>query len=325
MPSLADKLRAEVAPVSATEKDEWKAVLQQLDGNVDLEHALDEVKGDAMLKRVVAVSGQFVSELDRKWGWPIATGAKTAPLTPLLKSLTAGLPSSYPIQHVVTPNYDMLIEHTCGALQLPWIDGFAPGATSVRDWRYAGFSMLNQEEESRGRRVELVTRIRAHVRLHKVHGSINWFCNDGGTRLLRCDAATYQEPCAGWLRAMITPGQMKNQQIALNRDWFAESDKAIQGGSAFLIVGYGFNDDHIQKGIRGKLQNEGCSGIIVTRDWSPVIEEWVKSCSDLWAVCKSTTGTAGGTMIIGPSNVDDPLICPDEDLWKIDVFANSVM
>ena len=124
---------------------------------------------------------------------------------------------------------------------------------------------------------------------------------------------------------MITPGGRKFQEAGKNRDWFAEADAATAGASAFLIVGYGFNDDHIHNGIRKRLVDQGCSGIVVTRDWSPKIETWIRRSSDLWAVCQNPDGGKPGTIVVGPGNVDAPLPCKGQDLWNITAFVETVM
>jgi hypothetical protein len=124
---------------------------------------------------------------------------------------------------------------------------------------------------------------------------------------------------------MATPGRGKLEEAGKNRERFAEADAAIAEASAFLIVGYGFNDDHIHNGIRKRLVDQGCSGIVVTRDWSPKIENWVRRSTNLWAVCQEPGGGKSGTIVFGPGNVDVPMVCEDQDLWKIVEFVEAVM
>lgn len=324
MPELAKELRDRVKPGSATEGQQWAQVLAALTAHKGLEESLDAATDKELVNRIVAVTGAFVSGIDRDWAWRVATGGHVAPLSGLLKKLVEGLPPTNPIQHVVTPNYDMLVEHTCDALGIPFSDGFAAGSTCRWNWTAAGDCMLTQTRESRGKTWETVTRYRPHIRLHKVHGSINWFEDDQEARLLRCDRITNEEPPAGWRRAMITPGKHKLAKAGTNREWFTEADNAIAGGAAFLMVGYGLNDEHIQKRIKTKLAEQGCAGIVVTRDWSPRIVQWVQGSTDLWAVCQKPDGDKKGSVIVGPGNVDTPLI-DSRDLWSIGNFVEAVM
>jgi len=326
MPELGKELRRTVQPGS--ESEQWKRVLASLDGGKGLEDALDAVTGTGLKERIVTATGAFVASVDRDWIWRVSTGEMTGPLHGLLRKLVDGLPPTNPVQHVVTPNYDMLIEHTCDALEVPWTDGFTTGSTCRRDWGAARNSMLKMTREPRGRSYIDTPRVMPHIRLHKVHGSINWFRDDDETRLLRCDRmidGIDGEAPAGWRRAMITPGVRKLQEAGKNREWFAGADAAIAEAGAFLIVGYGFNDDHIHNGIRNRLVDQGCSGIVVTRDWPEEIGDWIRRSSDLWAVCQNPDGGKPGTIVVGPGNVDAPLVCEGQDLWNITAFVGTVM
>lgn len=321
--ALAKELHRTVQPGSDAEQ--WKRVLASLDGGKGLEDALDAVTVTGLKERIVTATGAFVASVDRDWIWRVSTGEVSGPLHGMLRKLVDGLPPTNPVQHVVTPNYDMLIEHTCDALEVPWTDGFTTGSTCRRDWSAARNSMLKMTREPRGRTWTDTIRFMPHVQLHKVHGSINWFRNTDETRLLRCDRMTDGPLPADWRRTMITPGRGKLEEAGKNRERFAEADAAIAEASAFLIVGYGFNDDHIHNGIRKRLVDQGCSGIVVTRDWSPNIENWVRRSTNLWAVCQEPGGGKSGTIVVGPGNVDAPMVCEGQDLWKIVEFVEAVM
>jgi len=322
---LAKELQRTVQPGKGTGDEQWNRTLASIDAKKGLEESLNGVTDEGLVDCIVAATGAFVACVDRDSAWRIATGKTTAPLHGLLSKLVDGLPPTNPVQHVVTPNYDMLIEHTCDALEVPWTDGFTTGSTCRRDWGAARNSMLKMTREPRGRSYTDTPRVMPHIRLHKVHGSINWFRDDDETRLLRCDRMIDGEPPADWRRAMITPGRRKLEEAGKNREWFTEADAAIAGAGAFLIVGYGFNDDHIHNGIQKRLVDQGCSGIVVTRDWSPKIETWIRRSSDLWVVCQDPDGDKPGTIVVGPENVNAPLVCEGQDLWKIPAFVETVM
>lgn len=323
MAELSKKLRRTVQPGSDAE--EWKRVLASLDGGKGLEDALDAVTEAGLKERIVTATGAFVASVDRDWVWRVSTGEVKGPLHGLLRKLVDGLAPTDPIQHVVTPNYDMLIEYTCDALEVPWTDGFTSGSTRRLDWGAARNSMLKMTREPRGRSYTNTPRVMPHVQLHKVHGSINWFRNADETRLLRSDRMIDGAPPTNWMRVMTTPGRGKLEEAGKNRERFAEADAAITKATAFLIVGYGFNDDHIHNGIRKRLVDQGCSGIVVTRDWSPKIENWIRSSSNLWAVCQNPNGGKPGTIVVGPENADAPLVCEGQDLWNITAFVETVM
>jgi hypothetical protein len=324
MPELAKELQQKVQAGTGTYGEQWNQVLANLVAEQGLEEALAGVTDVALVDRIVSVTGTFVASVDLSWAWSIVTGEKTAPLHDLLRNLVDGLPPTNPIQHVITPNYDMLIEHCCDALEVPWTDGFTTGSTCRRDWVAARNSMLKMTREPRGRSYTDVSRIMPHVQLHKVHGSINWFRNNN-EYLMRCDRMTDSNPPTGWRRAMITPGEQKLQEAGKNREWFAEADTAIADASAFLIVGYGFNDDHIHNGIRKRIIDNGCSAIVVTRDWPTKITDWIQQSQSVWAVCQNQNSDKPGTIVVGPGNADAPLVCEGRAMWDIAEFVKTVM
>jgi len=150
MPELAKEMRQMDQPDGGAEAEQWGRVLASLDDGKGLEEALTAVTDTGLKERIVTATGAFVASVDRDWAWRIATGERIAPLHWLLRKLVDGLPPTNPIQHIVTPNYDMLIEHTCDALEVPWTDGFTMGSTCRRDWGAARNSMLKMTREIEG-------------------------------------------------------------------------------------------------------------------------------------------------------------------------------
>ena len=324
MAALAEELKLKLAP--GAHEGQWEKVLARLHKGQGLEEALDAVVDPGLREDIVTVAGGYVASVDRDWAWRVATGEMRGPLSDLIGNLVDGLPPSNPVLDVVTPNYDMLIEYTCDARGIPWTDGFTTGSVCRWDWDAALDSMRTMAREPRGKRWTDVSRFKAHVRLHKVHGSISWLRSADNTRLVRSECAAHGFPPTGWRRAMITPGRGKLEEAGMNRQWFAKADVAIAEAGAFLVVGYGFNDAHIQDGMKKRLFQDGCSGVVVTRDWTERIRDLVRDGSDLWAVCQNPAGDKTGSIIVGPGNVDTPLVLPDRPkLWDIASFADAVM
>ena len=323
MEALAQELERKIVPDSHA--SQWQQVLANLHAGQGLEQALDTITEADLREKVVAATGTFLASVDKEWAWRVGTGEAAGPLAPILRKLVDGLPPSNPVQNIVTPNYDMVIEHTCDALRIRWTDGFTPGNLSRQDWKAAEDSMLTLVRQPRGKRKEDVQRLKPHVRLHKVHGSISWFESTRTSDLVRSERAADSPPPPGWRRAMITPGRAKLEDAGRRREWFARADEVIASATAFLILGYGFNDVHIEQGMKRRIVGSRCSGVVVTRDWSPRIKEWVQQSSDLWAVCQNPAPGKKGTIIAGPGNVKTPLVCTDCELWNFASFAEVVI
>ena len=323
MEALAQELERTINP--GVHSSQWQQALANLHSGQGLEQSLDAVTEPVLRDIIVTATGAFVASVDKEWAWGVGTGETPGPLEKILRKLVDGLPPSTPVQQVVTLNYDMLIEHTCDALDIRWTDGFPPGGICRWDWRAAEDSMLTLVRQPRGRKKEDVQRFRSHVRLHKVHGSISWFQREQSGELVRAERTADDQPPPGWKRAMITPGRAKLEDAGQHRQWFAKADEVIETANALLVVGYGFNDVHLEQGMKRRVFSEGCPGVVVTRGWSAKIREWVCHSPDLWAVCQNPDRARNGTIIVGPGNVGAPFVCEGSDLWNIASFADAVM
>lgn len=92
----------------------------------------------------------------------------------------------------------------------------------------------------------------------KVHGSLNWFEIDNEVRKLNSDF--------GYLPIMIPPGKNKYRTSHNNpyRELMQKSDNAIKKANSFLVVGFGFNDEHITPLIIRKIK-DGTPIVVVTK------------------------------------------------------------
>lgn len=141
---------------------------------------------------------------------------------------------------VVTTNYDRLSDYAA--------DGI--GASSV-----TGF------EGSYIRRLELPTgsvatkRVRVRERIvdiWKVHGSLDWFIDAKG------DVFSFpllQEIPVGFSPLIVPPGKDKYSSTHSEpyRSVISEADKAFTTAGAYLCIGYGFNDEHIQPKLLAQI------------------------------------------------------------------------
>jgi hypothetical protein len=154
---------------------EWDAVALALQTGTDLESALDVVNDQDLLKVVAEITGAFVAKIDREVACMISQGKVEWPATRLMKKLVVTLPEGDRILHAVTPNYDMLFEYACDSEGVPYTNGFEGGVERKTDWNAADCSLRSRERVNYGKRYHVVCKHRKHVRLYKVHGSLNYF------------------------------------------------------------------------------------------------------------------------------------------------------
>src|SRR5690606_14272540 len=91
-------------------------------------------------------------------------------------------------------------------------------------------------------------RYRDRVKLFKPHGSFDWFLGDSSP-IRYCGELALP-------RHIITPGSNKfrngyESPFDKHRE---RANESIDHASRFLIIGYGFNDDHLETHLKPKLR-----------------------------------------------------------------------
>lgn len=324
MPALTDELINNVAPnpQSSQQKQQWQRVVESLQNDDALETALDNVTDSELLQEITRVTGRFISSIDREFALKIAKGDVTWPATGFFKRLVDTLPEGDRVLHVLTPNYDTLFEHACDSIGIPYTCGFVGGVERRIDWDAVDQSLLVRARVAQRGRLRTIYKHRKHVRLYKVHGSLNFFFH----RNTVVENSAWMWDAPGFsTRVMITPGLSKYQTVQNYRQELLKvADSAIDRASHFLFLGYGFNDTHLEAYITRKLITQGCNGLIVTKDSNPHIKALLSQAENLWLVCKMREGDVDGTSVFN-KQYSGWLHLPNKKLWDIDTFTTEIL
>lgn len=154
---------------------------------------------------------------------------------------------------------------------------------------------------------------RERVQLLKPHGSLDWFQSANGPIRHACDT---DSP-----RLIITPGLNKfrngyESPFDLHRD---RANAAIDKASRFLIIGYGFNDDHLETHLK-PLINSGKQTLLLTHTISERGREFLKTSTNFIGIEHVATPT-GTRLLIGT----DETIYPDIHIWNLKNFIDEVL
>ena len=324
MQALKDDLLEKVVPDSSEsgQVQQWKMVTESLETGNNLEAALDNVTDSALLQKIISATGGFISSIDREFALKIANCDVTWPATSLFKRLVDTLPEGDSILHVLTPNYDTLFEHACDSVEISYTTGFFGGLERQIDWKATKQSLSQSKRVTYGRRPKKTYKYRNHVRLYKVHGSLNLFFHRG--KVVENNAWMWDAPDFS-NRVIITPGVSKHERLQNYRQELLKyADEAINKASRFLFLGYGFNDSHLEAYIKQKLITQACKGLIVTRDSNPHIESLLDQAQSLWLVCRDYQNGVEGTRISNKQYACR-LFLPDERLWDIETFTAEIL
>ena len=228
----------------------------------------------------------------------------------LLIRLFDGSPQNAEGIHVITTNYDTLLELFCDLAGLPLDTGFA-GFRRRKPRRQPIFrNQYNRIWVAEKRQQQFDHRLCKTVRLYKPHGSISWVATDEGPMEVLNDVAATG-------RAIVVPGPSKYQDALVNTlfdEIRTAMNAALADAQALLCIGFGFNDDHLQGVIKRRLA-AGMPAIIVTRDPTSNIEQLLDDYPHVIAVFKDGDGSVcrwNGSA----------LPCP-EPLWQLDDFLKK--
>lgn len=256
MTELADHLLASVGPgLSADDLVMWTAIAPQIKDK-GLEAALLVTPPTPGLESAIAAAtAVLVSERERKVVTEVFAGTRRLRLTKLIGHLlkpSNGLP-------IVTTNYDRLVEIA--------VEEAGFGVDTMFVGHFAG--SLNERESKLSfcrnvtfKKPNFTYHFRHRAIVYKPHGSLDWYLRDG-------KPVCYAGDLPGSTRLIITPGQNKfrNGYESPFDHHRSRANEAIDRASRFLILGYGFNDDHLETHLSPAIRG-GKPTLMLTRSLS---------------------------------------------------------
>lgn len=225
-------------------------------------------------------------------------------LTHLLKPNT-GIP-------VLTTNYDRLIEIASEMAGLRVDTLFVGQIYGVFNERESRMSFC-RDITKRGGAICLTYADRVVVL--KPHGSLDWYLHNGEP--IRCPLPLAQP------RLMITPGLSKFRSgYNLPFDRHREMANArIDGSARYLIIGYGFNDDHLETHLTRCL-HEGRPALLLTRALSRNAKKLIAECKSMFALTAGENQKESGVHFV---NHENDVFFSGPNLWDLGVFVEEVL
>ncbi|SCB55084.1 SIR2-like domain-containing protein [Bradyrhizobium shewense] len=309
MGALAAHLQSTIeVDLSADDKLIWSGLAPQISA-LGLEAALLATPPTPTLEAaIVAKTAELIARREREIVTEVFNKTRTLRFTKLLNHLLkqeAGIP-------VVTTNYDRLIEIAAEEAGL--------GVDTLFVGQFAGH--LNEQESRlsfcrevtlRGKHVQY--RYRPRVNVYKPHGSLDWYHRDG-------KPVSY----AGDLplpRLIITPGlnKFRNGYESPFDRHRERANSSIDRASRFLVLGYGFNDDHLETHLTPRIRG-GIPTVLLTHTLSGNALKLAQGHDNVIAIQSgNASGKSGSSIIINKNE----LFVPDLALWDVDAFVSEVL
>jgi hypothetical protein len=292
---LQDKL-----PYKISEKadvNNWNAISDRLKVGEGLEEALHSQKPTSIVEeKIREITAAFIRTAEKEALNNVLSGAKRFRLSDYLQRFNIrnnGLT-------IITTNYDRLVEYSCEMNGIrvdtlfvgKFICQFSPDESK--------YSFCKSIYKLKGQsRVEYSPK----VTVLKPHGCLSWYHING----YACSVPHLEKDNC----LIITPGINKyregyNEPFDTHR---ARANAAIDSALRYIIIGYGFGDDHLETHLIRQL-NSNKPALILTHSLSDKAVEVVKGCKNVIGICNQDNGT----LVI---NKDGESFFPDINLWDI--------
>lgn len=307
---LAEYLKKEIPVKLVTSPDPaWDQIVDALETGDHLESAMGKVTlQQSTVDAIVAATADLIFEAEQKTFSRVLAGEKELPFTPFAKHLF----KSGKQFHLITPNYDRLIE-------------FATEAAGIGvDSRFFGYLLgtPNPKRSADSHRESYISgkisafRPMPSLCVHKPHGSLDWFEVNG--KLVRCPINIGKVP------VIITPGASKYRESF--RWAFDEQrtsgNKAAGKANRFLFIGYGFNDEHLEQYLCPSLRLNKPS-VIITKVLSDNALKVIDNSKDIDVVALCAVSETDLRTRIITSKGEELIV--NEQLWNLDGFNKGVL
>ena len=312
LPSMSDLARrlmesSPEGPLSQSENRIWKDFTDALEAKNDLESALGDARmNEDLSNHVVEHTWTRIEEADAKAFGDMIMNPEPPPLSRLYRHL---FDSTHRTLSVVTTNYDRLAEYATDLAGEGFLHytGFTHGY--IR-WRQSN-SRISFSQPGGSTRM---------VNIWKVHGCLDWFRDGGGEVVAFTAARSIPE---GFRPAIVTPGLRKFEATHQEpfRSVITGADHALTNARAYLCIGFGFNDEHIQPKLMERWKRGEALLVILTKELSESARSMLDNAGnrEFLALEESSTGTR-----IWSHRVRDSTIIQDTKLWRLSDFIEHM-
>lgn len=310
MPGMGDlanhiiKVAADNSTLSGS--NNWATITESIK-NKGLEAAfLEHQLSQEMEQSIMAITANFLISSETKIIEEVVAGKKTlrfSRLIPHLLKPNTGIP-------IITPNYDRLVEVACEQGGLGVDTMFCGGYIGELNEKESRFSLCREAKKISQ---NIYLKYREHARVYKPHGSFDWYQKD--SKPLRY-LGNLELP-----RLIITPGvnKFRNGYESPFDKHREKANRSIESASRFLIIGYGFNDDHLETQLKPAIKS-GKPTVLLTQKISDNAENLIKESPSFAAFEQASNGE--GTRFLSK---ECDIVLPESNFWDLNNYINEVL
>lgn len=307
MSALADELRSTLPMCLHEPQDKiiWEKIDTDLSAGIGLEEALHNTKPSSNIEeRIRAITAGFVGKAEANVLLKIVRDKKTLRFTYYLRHFNIRNNG----MTVVTTNYDRLIEYACECMNLR-VDTLYVGRFLAHfEPEQSRYSFCQGIRRNGGKSSAVFA---PKVTVLKPHGCLSWHMLNGEPYSI---PGYPLEDCL-----IITPGINKYREgYSVPFDTHrTKANSEIDSAQRYIIIGYGFGDDHLETHLIQQL-NAGKPALILTYSLSKKAKELVQKCNRITAI---VSDGADGSKVVTAS---EEQVFPDINLWDLKTMLKEV-
>jgi hypothetical protein len=307
MSKLAIELQKKIPSQISFKEDQniWDAIDADLASGAALEKALQKTKPSEHIEDCIRkVTAQYIGQAESKVLHKLVRKEQTLRFEEYIGHFNIhnnGLT-------VITTNYDRLIEYACEHQGVRVDTLFVGKYIAHFSPEQSKFAFVSNITKRAGKKVAVFA---PKITVLKPHGCLSWHMIGGEPYSI----PSYPlDDCL-----IITPGINKYKEgYSVPFDTHrSKANISIDDAQRYIIIGYGFSDDHLETHLVQQLSN-GKPALILTYSLSKKAQSLVSSCKHIIAICCEDANSS--RVITATENQ----VFPDINLWDLHEMIKEV-
>ena len=259
----------------------------------------------SLVKNIIKSTWEAVTEDDLTLLEKAARGNENFPLSALIQGLFR---STNDTIHVVTTNYDRVVEYSTDTAGFIHTTGFSPGL--IRYWEGTGSTSIRRGNHKA-----------RTVQIWKVHGSLDWF-SDGESQAISLPLSAHLP--SGFVPLIVTPGISKYERTHDEpfRSAIQGADTALGEATGYLCIGYGFRDTHIQPKLIERCRRRNVPIVVLAKTLTDEAKRFLTR--NAGAAYLAMEKHEQGTRVFTSETPSGEVIL-NQDLWPFPNFNELVL
>lgn len=284
LPSMSDLKNALIPEIGDVDGGNLESILGEIDDNDKIEK-IRKIVRDVVLKKDMECLRKSLE--NKKY---------LSTVNDMIRKFYRAHPQK---MNIITTNYDRILEYALSQYGYDFTDGFFGRTLS----KFSGENFKPERD----------------VNVIKVHGSLNWFAHGKDQLFFPIENSSFHRILNP---VMILPSKGKYEEAYREpyRSLITKADDIITKAKSFLVIGFGFNDEHLTPRVIEKI-NDRTPIVILARTATSSCKEKLEQSSRYCLIEKENDGSK----FTYRNGNDSSQLSVDENLWELSNFMEEIL